>query len=107
MVKFEKKAVALLLLLSIFAVDADGGAKANNVRGRATDGKRALFQDDESFWTRYVQEISSSSLTPPPTPEPTPGPTPEPTPQPSPGPTPDPTPAPSSSPTDFCETDVS
>ena len=103
MVKFEMKAVALLFLLSTFGTDADDRAKANQVRGGTTDGKRALFQDDESFWTRFVQEISSSSLTMPPTPDPTP----EPTPQPSPGPTPDPTPAPSSAPTDFCETDVS
>ena len=92
MVKFEVKAVALLLLLSNFGADADDQAKASQVRGGTVDGKRALFQDDEKFWTRFVQEVSSSSLTMPPTPEPTP----EPTPQPTPGPTPDPTPAPSS-----------
>lgn len=101
MVKFEKKAVALLLLLSAFGADA---AKNN-------DGKGALFQDDEAFWSRFVNQVSSSSLTAAPTPEPSPGPTPKPTPQPSPGPTPEPTPAPtpapSDAPTDFCETDVS
>lgn len=32
--------------------------------------KRNLFQDDEDFWSRFVQEVTSSIITPSPTPFP-------------------------------------
>ena len=86
--------VALLLFLIAFSGKAEGH---DENRIYASD-ENNLFHDDENFWSRFVEEVTSSSFTPPPTPPPTPGPTPE--------PTPGPTPEPSSSPTDFCETEV-
>lgn len=123
MVISERRAtfIGLLFLLGLCAVSVEGelSKRAND----KVDAKRSLFKDDESFWSRFVQEVTSSSFTPEPTPAPTPapvpGPTPDPTPSPTrepapgptplptPEPTPDPTPSPSEAPMDFCETDVS
>lgn len=61
--------------------------------------QRHLFQDDASFWERFIERSVSSSLTPGPTPNPTPGPNPKPTPGPTPKPTPKPSPGPSPEPT--------
>ena len=107
-----KAAPLLLCLLGLSAAAAASSDKKHNNKNKVAGDadKRKLFQDDENFWTRFVQEVSSSSLTAGPTPEPTPGPTPFPTtpPQvdPTPEPTPAPTPEPSTAPTDFCETEV-
>ena len=76
--------VLLLCLLGLSSAAPASAGKNNKATGEAD--QRKLFKDDENFWTRFVQEISSSSLTKPPTPAPTP--------------------EPSAGPTDFCETEV-
>lgn len=121
----KRAAVAgsFLLLLAACGVNA-GGPQVNKRDGNE---QRNVFQEEEGFWSRFLQQTGSMSITPPPspaptpgptplptpqptpgpTPEPTPGPTPEPTPQPTPGPTPEPSAPPSEMPTEFCETSVS
>ena len=81
-------ALVLCLLGLASAVSADNNNKRNDLQNQVVGEaeKRNLFHDDENFWSRFVQEVTSSSITPPP----------------SPGPTPEP----SAAPTEFCETEV-
>jgi hypothetical protein len=117
--------VALLLLWAPFGI----AAANNKATERNVDGaQRDLLQDDNAFWSRFVDEVVSSSLAPAPAPtpdpapgptpmptlfpttppvlDPTPPPTPTPTEAPTPGPTQPPTPSPTEIPTDICITDV-
>ena len=113
--QLSKKAAHAALLLSLTVIT---GSTDVHEDSQYEPDQRNLFRDDENFWSRFVQEVTSSSFTPQPTPDPTPGPTPNPTPNPTPkptpgptpGPTPEPTPGPtnepSASPTDYCEAEV-
>lgn len=64
-------AFALLLCSSASTATARENTPKNNKAADAkANGRRELFQDDESFWSRFVQEVTSSSITEAPTPAP-------------------------------------
>ena len=75
--------VALSLLLILCVSGSGANEDANNLnslrRDLSTEGEQQHL-DDETFWSRFVQEVVSSSFTKAPTPAPSPRPTLAPTP---------------------------
>ena len=64
-------AYALLLCGTASTATARNNARKNNKPADANASEqRNLFQDDENFWSRFVQEVTSSSVTEAPTPAP-------------------------------------
>jgi hypothetical protein len=57
------------------------------------------FEENEGYWSRFVQEVANSLETPEPSSPPSPGPSPAPSSPPSPAPSPAPSPGPSPDPT--------
>lgn len=54
-------AVALLLCSTVSQASARDDTPQNT--DAQANEKRNLFQDDENFWSRFVQEVTSSSIT--------------------------------------------
>ena len=88
-------ALALLVFGAAPTATAREDIAQNNNAADANNEQRNLFQDDENFWSRFVQEVTSSSFTE------------EPSAAPSEAPTEAPSAAPSGAPTGICFAEVS
>lgn len=84
MLSFKRGYLLSLLLVSGLAVawsDASGEKMAQDNKNKEDDVK--LMQEEDGYWSRFVQEVDLSVPTPNPTRAPTPAPTPGPTPAPT------------------------
>ena len=57
------KIAAFALLLCCSASAASARDNAHQTTDNKAHDQRDLFQDDENFWSRFVQEVTSSSIT--------------------------------------------